>query len=42
MSREKYLQTHVMQKSDVPPLGYYWPGHKAIDPNLRTPVYGQS
>jgi len=37
MTREKYLTTHVRKKSEAPPIGYYWPGHKAIDPELRTP-----
>ena len=40
MSRDKYLVTHVIKKPDVPPVGFYWPGHKAIDADLRTPVYG--
>lgn len=40
MTREKYLTAHVRKKADVPPLGYYWPGHKAIDPDLRTPNFG--
>lgn len=31
-----------MKKPDVPPVGYYWPGHKAIDVELSVPVYGNS
>ena len=30
----------MMGKQNVPPVGYYWPGHKATDPDLRTPIYG--
>jgi len=24
----------------IPPVGYYWPGYKILDRELRTPVYG--
>lgn len=42
MTREKYIKTHVMQKKGVPPLGYYYPLHKAIDPDVRAPEYGET
>ncbi len=40
MTRDKYLVAHVIKKPEGPPVGYYWPGHKAIDADLRTPLYG--
>lgn len=40
MTRDKYLIAHVTKKNDVPPVGYYWAGYKAIDRDQRTPMYG--
>jgi len=39
MTREKYLTAHVRKKPEAPPIGYYWPGHKAIDADIRTPNF---